>query len=409
MIDESSLGARQMNRLRIIEALYRRPLSSRGDLARRAQLSRATVSTLVEELVRAGLVEEHIGAAAPGPGAEGGVGRPPVLLSLVSRAAFAIGLDFGHEHIRVALCDLTGEAVVDDYSLAEVDHAPIESLDLAHELVRKALRTASVAPDRILGVGMGLAAPINKTTGTLEADGILPGWHGIQPAAEMAARLGIPVALDNDANLGALGEKAFGAGRGVDDLVYIRLSAGIGAGLILEGHPYAGVAGVAGEVGHVLSDPTGPICRCGNRGCLEAVASPVAVGALLERSIGQPVTVERLLEMVADGHRGARRAVAEAGDAVGRAASMLVNVLNPELVVIGGDLARSGDVLLEPIAAAIDRHSVAPAAATVRVTPGLLGDRAEVLGAAALILARSPRALAARFEASGAAPPQAEG
>ncbi len=397
MTDEASLGPRQMNRLRIIEALYRRPSSSRADLARETMLSRATVSTLIEELVRAGLVEENAAAPTTG-GAEAGVGRPPLLLSLVSGAAYAVGLDFGHQHIRVALCDLSGEPIVDDYSLAEVDHAPIESLDLAHELVRDALSRAEVAPDRLLGVGMGLAAPINAATGKLEADGILPGWHGIRPAAEMEARLGIPVALDNDANLGALGEKAFGAARGVDHLVYIRLSAGIGAGLIFGGHPYHGFGGVAGEIGHVLSDPTGPICRCGNRGCLEAVASPVAVAALLERSLGGPVTVPRLLELVAEGDRGARRAVADAGEAVGRAVSMLVNVVNPELVVVGGDLAQAGQVLLDPMTAAIERHSVAPAAAAVRITAGTLGARAEVLGAAALILAKSPRALAARLE-----------
>jgi predicted NBD/HSP70 family sugar kinase len=132
----------------------------------------------------------------------------------------------------------------------------------------------------------------------------------------MEARLGIPVALDNDANVGALGEKAFGAARGVDDLRYVR-------------QPYPGVAGVAGEIGHVLSDPSSPICRCGNRGCLEALASPVSVAVLLERSVAQAVTVQRLLELVADGHRGARRAVAEAGDAVGRAVAMAVNILNP--------------------------------------------------------------------------------
>ena len=397
--DEPSLGPRQMNRLRIIEALYRHPLSSRGDLARHTQLSRATVSTLVEELVRAGLVEERAGSGAASSGAEGGVGRPPLLLSLVSGAAFAVGLDFGHQHIRVALCDLSGEPVVDDYSPAEVDHAPIESLDLAQRLVQEALSSAGVAPDRLLGVGMGLAAPINKASGNLETDGILPGWRGIRAAAEMEARLGIPVALENDANVGALGEKAFGAARGVDDLVYIRLSAGIGAGLILAGQPYQGFVGVAGEFGHVLSDPHGPICRCGNRGCLESVASPVAVAALLERSLRQPVTVPRLLELVAEGERGARRAVAEAGEAVGRSVSMLVNILNPELVVVGGDLAQAGDILLAPITAAIERHSVAPAAAAVRVTAGMLGPRAEVLGAAALILAKSPRALVARLGA----------
>jgi len=404
MNDEPTLGLRHMNRLRVLETLYRRPGSSRGDLARHTGLSRATVSTLVEELIRGEVVQEHdeSGEAAVAVGGEVRLGprttgRPPAMLSLVPGAAYAVGLDFGHQHIRVAVCDLAGEPVVDDFSPAEVDHAPIESLDLAQELVRGALARAEVASEKLLGVGMGLAAPIYHTSGELQADGILPGWHGIRPAAEMQARLGIPVQLENDANLGALGEMAFGAARGVDDVVYVRLSAGIGAGLILDGRPYNGFTGVAGEIGHVLSDPAGPICRCGNRGCLESIASPVAVAALLERSTGRPVSVQRLLELVAERDRGARRAVADAGEAVGRAISMLVNVLNPELVVIGGDLARSGKVLLDPITAAIERHSVAPAAAAARVSAGLLGERAEVLGAAALILAQSPRALARRL------------
>ncbi len=323
-------------------------------------------------------------------------GRPPVLLSLAPGAAFAVGLDFGHQHIRVAVCDLSGEVVADGWSSSEVDYAPVESLDLAKALVRKALSSSGITRDRLLGVGMGLAAPVNVATGELQADGILPGWHGIHPAAEMQARLGLPVQLENDANAGALGEKVFGAGRGTGEMIYVRLSAGIGAGLILDGRPYRGAAGVAGEIGHVLTVPDGLICRCGNRGCLETVASPVAVAALLERSTGRPVSLPRLLELVSQGDRGARRAVADAGEAVGRAISALVNLLNPELVVIGGDLAAAGAVLLDPLKQAVQRHSVAPAAAAVQVTAGALGDRAEVLGAAALILARSPRVLAQR-------------
>ncbi|MGO9958834.1 MAG: ROK family protein [Solirubrobacteraceae bacterium] len=411
MSEQPALGLRQMSRLRVLETLYRHPASSRADLTRRTGLSRATISALVEELLRAGVVAEGDdgaqvaragGVAAPaGTALESrGAGRPPALLSLVARAAFAVGLDFGHQHIRVAVCDLSGRSVADEWSAAEVDHAPRESLDLAAELVHSALRSAQIARDRILGVGMGLAAPVDKLSG-LRAEGILPGWRGIDPAAQMRLRLGLDVELENDANVGALGEKAFGAGRDVDDLAYIRLSAGVGAGLILGGRPYHGFGGVAGEIGHVLCDPRGPICRCGNRGCLEAIASPVAVAALLAHSSGRPVSVAELLELVAAGDRGARRAVAEAGEAVGRAVSMLVNILNPELVVVGGDLAQTGDVLLAPIAAAIERHSVAPAAASVTVRAGLLGERAEVLGAAALVLARSPHALMARLELRG--------
>ena len=394
MTDRSSpLNARDLNRLRVIETLYRHPGTSRAEITRGTGLARQTVSTIIDDLIRAGLVEEHYPAEDAGPRT---TGRPPILLSLVPDAAFAVGLDFGHQHIRIAVCDLSGQPIVDHWSAAEVDHAPTESLDLADELVRQALTRAGIDRDRLLGVGMGLAAPINKATGELEANGILPGWHGIRPADEMQARLGVPVQLENDANAGALGEKVYGAGRDVEDLIYVRLSAGVGAGMILAGQPYQGSIGVAGEIGHILAHPGGAICRCGNRGCLETIASPVAVAALLERSLGRPVSTHTLLELVAADHRGARRAVADAGEAVGVVLSALVNILNPELLLVGGELAGAGDVLLEPIRAAIARHAVAPASAMLRVTVGTLGPRAEVLGAAAMILAKSPHALTQR-------------
>jgi predicted NBD/HSP70 family sugar kinase len=317
----------------------------------------------------------------------------------VRGAAYAIGLDFGHNHVRIAVCDLGGEPVIDDWSPAEVDYAPVESLDLAHQLVRQALEKASITPDRLLGIGMGIAAPVNSVTGTIESEGILPGWHGIRPAEEMENRLGLPVQIENDANLGALGELEYGCAVGAHNVVYVRLSAGIGAGLILDGRPYHGATGIAGEVGHVFDDQDGLICRCGNRGCLETVASPLAIASLLSRSRGEPVSVQQLLDLIEAGDRGAHRAVADACAAIGRAIAGAVNLLNPELVVIGGDLAAAGDTVIEPIREAIQLHSVPPASGAVQVVPGALGDRAEVLGAAALILTQSPRTLVQSFEA----------
>ena len=393
-IHSASLGLRQSNRLRVIETLYNQPGTSRAELARTTGLSRATVSMLIEELEEAHIVEQHDAGEDFRPR---NTGRPPIPLSLVPSAAFAVGLDVGRQHVRVAVCDLSGKPVLDKWSPADVDHAPMESLDLAYDLVRSALDATGVEPDRLLGVGMGLAAPINTLTGELEAYGILPGWEGIRPAAEMERRLGVSVQLDNDANLGALGEKVFGVARGVDDLIYVRLSAGVGAGLILSGRPYHGARGVAGEIGHVSVVENGLICRCGNRGCLETVASPVAVAALLERSTGRHVSVPELLELVRLGDRGAKRAVSDAGELVGRALATLVNMLNPDLVVVGGELAGAGAVLLDPIRTAIERHGVITASGAATVTAGTLGDRAEVLGAAALILAQSPRVLARRI------------
>ncbi len=388
--DDAALGARQWSRLRLIEALYRQP-ASRKELIALSGLSRPTVSSLVEELVEAGIIEE---APAQGCSSPRNSGRPPRLLSLVRRAAYAIGLDFGHDHVGIAVCDLAGELVTHGSSPADVDRAPIESLDLAYELVRQALDEARIRPERVLGIGMGIAAPVNSATGEVESEEILPGWHGIRPAEEMQSRLGLPVQVENDANLGALGEREFGCGQGIRNMLYVRLSTGVGAGLILDGRPFRGAGGIAGEIGHIAHTDDGVICRCGNRGCLETVASPLAIAGLLERSRKERVSVQRLLELVAAGDRGARRAVIDAGAAVGRAIAGSVNLLNPELVAIGGDLAAAGEVILEPIRQAIQRHSVSRAASAVRVERGALGDRAEVLGAAALILTQSPRVLA---------------
>jgi predicted NBD/HSP70 family sugar kinase len=377
------LGLRDLNRLRVIESIYRHPGCSRADIARRTGLSRGTVSTVAEELDRVHLIREL--DALDDALRPRGTGRPPTLLSLVPGAAFAIGIDIGHQHVRVTICDLAGEPVAEKWSRAHVDDAPSETLN-----------DASVPSERLLGAGIGLAAPIDQRTGEVKANGILPGWHGVAPADEIQNRLGVSVQLANDADMGALGEKVFGAGRDVDDMIYIRLSAGVGAGLILGGQPYRGGYGMAGELGHVCVEPTGQICRCGNRGCLETVASPVAVARLLEHVVERPMTPDQLLERVTAGDRGARRAVADAGEAVGMVVSWTVNVLNPELVVIGGDLAAAGDVLLDPIRVSIQRHSIPGAASDVQVTTGVLGNRAEVLGAAALILAQSPLALAER-------------
>jgi len=389
-----------LGRLRVIEALFRYPGTGRVEVARITGLSRATVSTLVDDLVKSGVAVESDALTedrAPSSG------RPPVLLSLAPGAAYAIGLDFGHEHVRVAICDLSGNEIVDEWSAAEVDWGPSHSFDLAHSLVSRAIERSGVCRERLLGVGMGLAAPINGITGELFADGILPGWRGVSPVQEMERRLGIPVRLENDANMGALGERKFGAALGANHLIYIRLSDGVGAGLILDGKPYTGAGGLAGEFGHVTVVSEGLICRCGNRGCLETVAGSTAVARLLERSTGQPTDVHRMLAMVRAGDRGAIRAVGDAGRAVGQAVAVLVNMLNPELLVVGGELSAAGEALLTPLREAIRLHAVAPSAAMVRVVAGTLGDRAEVLGGAAMLLDQAPEVLAHQLAASSAA------
>jgi predicted NBD/HSP70 family sugar kinase len=232
----------------MLHALLRHPARSRADLGRSLGHSRATVPALLNELELAGMVEQqrHEGEDDRPPA----IGRPPLQVSLAPSAAFAVGLDFGHRHIRSAVCDLGGRIVGDQWSVTGTDTDPASAFDLAQRLTTAALKQAGVPSSYVVGVGAGLAVPVDGATGLIHADGILPGWDGVRPAAELERRLGIPVQVENDANAGAMGEHLFGAGRGVADMVYLRLSAGTGLGMILNGESYAGVSGIAGEVGH---------------------------------------------------------------------------------------------------------------------------------------------------------------
>jgi predicted NBD/HSP70 family sugar kinase len=244
---------------------------------------------------------------------------------------------------------------------------------------------------------MGLPGPIEQLGGTVVSSAILPGWIGMTAATEMRRRLDIPVMVDNDANLGALAEAAFGAGRDAGDLIYLKVSSGIGAGLILNGRLYRGSAGLAGELGHVLVDPDGIVCRCGNRGCLETIAATGALVDLLRRSHGEDLTVEAMLEAARDGDLGCRRVIHDAGRALGQVVATLLNVLNPELLVVGGDLAGAGDLLLDGMRESVSRAALPEAARRAEVVAGVLGDRAQVLGALALVVSEADRTFPTRF------------
>jgi predicted NBD/HSP70 family sugar kinase len=382
---------RDEGRRRVLQALHDNGACRRTELIRLTSLSRSTVSSLVAELIARGIVEEH-----PEPScADGlrGIGRPAAVVSMAPHAGYAIGVDIGHEHVRVAVCGLLGNTVAETGSWREVDLAPHETLDLAAAQVTQALTEHNIDPATVIGLGLGIAAPVHAGSGRIEAHGIMPGWIGINPLDEMHVRTGLDVHVINDADAGALGEHTYGAARGVDDLLYVRLSAGIGAAVIAGRRPLRGSTGLAGELGHVHAVENGPICRCGNRGCLETVASPVAIAHLLSQSWHRPVTSQELLQLVDHGDPGACTAVEDAATHVGLAIAAAVNLLNPQLVVIGGDLAHAGELLLHPIRTAIRRAVLPATAAQVTVVCGQLGEHAEVLGAATLALADVPRRL----------------
>jgi predicted NBD/HSP70 family sugar kinase len=272
-------------------------------------------------------------------------------------------------------------------------------------MVEEALRSQRVPRERVLGVGVGIACPVETRSDTLYAEGIMADWVGVRPAQELSRRTGLAAELINDANAGALAESLYGAARSCDHMIYVRLSAGIGAGIVADGQLHTGGNGLAGEVGHLQVEPDGRVCRCGNRGCLETVASPVAIADLLARSWHRSVDTDELFALLEAGDHGAQRAVEDAGEAVGRCIAAMVTLFDPELVVVGGELANAGETLFEPMRRSIRRHVMPRAATLHRIVAGELDDRAAVLGAAGLILARAPDVLAHSRPADAAALP----
>jgi predicted NBD/HSP70 family sugar kinase len=251
--------------------------------------------------------------------------------------------------------------------------------------VELVLSAAGADRERVLGVGMGLPGPVHRS-GVVGSSAILPGWAGTHAAERMSDQLGMGVWLRNDANLGALAEATWGAGRGAKGVVYLKLATGIGAGIVIDGRLFGGAGGTAGEIGHTSLDETGDICRCGSRGCLETYASGAAIAGLLSRSLGEPLAPEDVTQRAVDGDPGCRRALADAGRHIGAAVADLCNLINPERIIVGGSMAVAGDVLLDPLREAVGLRAIPSAAEDVEIVLGELGERAELLGAVALVL-----------------------
>ena len=347
---------RRLNRLRVIHALRDEGLISRAEIARRTGLSRSTVSSLVADLQADGLVIER-----PEPGSAHGAqgGRPPILLSFDASAGAAVGIDFGHtppagRDLRPLLADPRRAHT----ARSTPTTTPTEGLETAAELVVETLADAGVARDAVIGAGMGLPGPIHQGDGMVGSSAILPGWIGMTAAAELRRRLDMPVMVDNDANLGALAEAAFGAGRDASDLVYLKVSSGIGAGLILNGRLYRGSAGPGRRARPRARRPRrASSAAAGTAAAWRRSPATGALVDLLRRTHGDDLTVAAMLEAARDGDAGCRRVIADAGRAIGQAVATLLNVLNPELLIVGGDLAAAGDLLLDGI-----RESIARAA-----------------------------------------------
>ncbi|MFD9292242.1 ROK family protein [Streptomyces sp. NPDC060030] len=373
----SQTSLHRANLERVVRAVRMAGSLTQAEIARSTGLSAATVSNIVRELKGGGTVEVTPTSAG---------GRRARSVSLSGDAGIVIGVDFGHTHLRVAIGNLAHQVLAEESEPLDVDASSAQGFGRAEQLVNRLIETTGISPGKVIGVGLGVPGPIDVESGTLGSTSILPGWTGINPSQELAGRLGVPVYVDNDANLGALGELVWGGGRGVKDLAYIKVASGVGAGLVIDGHIYRGPGGTAGEIGHITLDESGPVCRCGNRGCLETFTAARYVLPLLKPSHGSDLTMERMVQLAREGDPGCRRVIGDVGRHIGSGVATLCNLLNPSRVVLGGSLAEAGELVLAPIRDSVSRYAIPSAARQLSVLPGALGGRAEVLGALALVL-----------------------
>jgi predicted NBD/HSP70 family sugar kinase len=370
---------RRRTRQQLLGAVREHPGVTRSELSRLTGLSRSATAEGVQAL----LVERLVAERAVNPAL--GRGRPSTLLFPRTPEGFVGAIDFGHSHVFVAVADTKGRVLADDFQTADVDQHSADALDTAAELLTHCLTAAGLDASDLGSVAAGIPCPLDANTGVVRSPTILADWVDLHPSSELATRIGRPVYVDNDANMGARGEQQFGAARGCRDFIYVKASHGIGAGLVLGGQTYRGTLGIAGEIGHTQLPDATNWCRCGNRGCLETVVSITEIRRQLAHVQLEPT--ELSLASLA-GNPLAARVIGAAGRTLGRVLADMCNAINPDAIIVGGELGTAGDPLLAGIRESIDRFAQPAAAHAVRIRAAELELRAELLGAIATALAR---------------------
>lgn len=382
--------AKHSNRQQILNLLRGQNLLSRTQMAQKTGLSKATITRLLNEMIRDGLVEEVRTT-------ESGVGRPHVLLRLASRTRCAIGVELTPALARITLTDMNARPLKQRIQMVykqDIDHI----LDALAEEIR--MISQDVLPEQLVGVGVAVPGMVDSATGVVSLDPSA-GWPEVSLARLLTSRLGQPVFIANQAHAAAWGEKWYGKFGSIDDLLYVRLGTIVEAGVVLAGRLHTGKMLTAGAIGHMTYDPQGSQCFCGNHGCLNTVASATALLAntrtrlkhnsssmLMALVEGKPsfLTMEHMLLAMEAGDGLAVEMFAEAGRAVGVVVASLLNLLNFERVIIGGQLSAAGNVLLTPLRNEVSRRALPSSLVLGRIEMTSLEANAASIGAACLIL-----------------------
>lgn len=366
---------REINAVIVLNAIRYHGLLSRTDIAKGTGLSLPTVSTITARLIEAGLVSERDTGTSTG-------GRPPRLLGLNASAGYAIGVKLTEEAAIGVLVDLEA-SVVDRHTLAIDDASPDGVVSC---IARVADRLAPAAEGRpVFGIGIGVAGVVDRQLGLVHHATYL-NWRNVSLAGRLEAVLEIPVVVDNDVNALVAMEQWFGAGRGASNLMVVTLGRGVGLGMVLDGKLYRGARGGAGEFGHVKPGDGGHRCDCGAAGCLETLVSDPALRRRFREITGEDLGVTEAAAMAREGHAGLAEVFSAAGTILGSALSDLVNILNPEVLVVSGEGVHAGDLFFPAMTRALEAGTFDGLYDDVKLVLEPWTDEAWARGAASLVL-----------------------
>ncbi|HEX5809701.1 MAG TPA: ROK family transcriptional regulator [Anaerolineales bacterium] len=359
---------------------------ARTDIAQELGLTRASVTILINDLIESGIILETESRSTRS-------GRPPVVLDINPKSGLAAAIDMGATHVSVAIGDFSAHILEEIEQPFRIASGPKQCLEESDRLLRDMLKKCGLSMSDLVAVGVSVPGPVITDTGMVMAPPIMPGWDRFPIRTTLENLWNVPVALNNDANFGAIGEWVFGAGRGEKNLAFIKVGSGIGAGLIINRQIFGGTTGSAGEIGHLTIDENGPLCTCGNRGCLEAFAGGQAIElqaqklvesgkrTLLSELNTKPISVRDVAEAARRGDLAAQEILHRSGTFIGIAVAGLINLVNPSVVIIGGGVAEVGELLTAPIRKVVRERSLRAAEHAVKITTAMLGRRSTLIGA----------------------------
>jgi glucokinase len=369
---------------------------TRAELALATGLARSTVASRIDALIASGLV-------GPAGEANSSGGRPPSRFAFNPAVRVVLAVDVGATHVIVAVTDLSGDVLAEQRLAQDIADGPEAVLDRVVKEGRSLLAAVGRTVEELAGVGIGLPGPVEHATGQPVKPPIMPGWDGFDVVAYIQRSLPVPVLVDNDVNIMALGERTAHWPEH-NDFLFIKVATGVGSGIISSGMLQRGANGTAGDLGHVRV-PRGDdvLCRCGNYGCLEAMASGPALAAELARQGVPAAKGSDVLRLVAQGNLQAIQILRQAGRDVGDVLATVVNLLNPSVIVIGGSLGQAGEHLMAGVREVVYRRSLPLATAHLRIALTVAGDRAAILGASQMVTQHvlSPAAVEATLQATG--------